>query len=353
MQKVMEQAAVDGFISFYKFQQIALYHPEIGYYTKTRSPFGRAGDFYTAPGVHRVFGETLAKAIMEITNDNLYSMQDPFYLVEYGAGDGRLAESILTALQHKWPDRYKNIMYLIIELSERSVLEQKERLFLHKNVVWHNQLPKLKQALILSNEFVDALPIHLLEKKSHKWAEVGIRLTSQDETGFAFQEETRPLQDIEILNYAQKYGRFIKVGHRMEVNLQALQWMKQLSEQVQNGFCLTIDYGLEIEELYPDYLQTGTIRGYSKHEVSSGVFDNPGEMDLTHDVNFTALQDFGTELGFEKVFLKPQTQFLTQFGILDSLQEQGFDRPDLAKAQAIKHLLLGFPPKFQVLLQKW
>lgn len=341
-------AVEQEFLPFYTFQQQALYHPIFGYYTRTRSPFGRTGDFYTAPEVHPVFGQSLAKFIYDHwCAERLEHFPQRVELVEFGAGDGRLADAVLSAFRRQWPALYEQVHYTIVEISPRSIREQQERLGRHPHVNWLPRLPQLSHAFIFSNEFVDALPVHLVEKTGNgSWLELGVSWN-----GDRFVLQRRPLVDAELVDYANRYGRELPVHHWIEINLDVLNWMRSIAGIVQHGRLLTFDYGAEISELYPDYQPTGTIRGYLNHQVVSDILADPGEMDLTHDVNFTALMDQGTELGWDTLQFTGQSQFLVSAGLLETLTKN--PEFDAGLARAIKHLLLGFSPKFQVLLQGW
>ncbi|RMD46489.1 MAG: methyltransferase, partial [Aquificota bacterium] len=120
---IKDRIKKEGEISFRDFMDMALYYPELGYYTSPKTKIGGFGDFFTASELDRAFGELLGKQFTEIYEKLNVK---PFQIVELGAGKGYLAHDILKYLKENYPDIYKNSEYIIIEKSPYHIQVQKE-----------------------------------------------------------------------------------------------------------------------------------------------------------------------------------------------------------------------------------
>lgn len=341
-----------GPISFRDFMYWALYHPEWGYYTREKLPFGKTGDFYTSPGVNSVFGETLAKDLYR----KWKQLNSPaaFSVLEFGAGQGTLARDIVQTVEQKYPDFLSAMKYWIIEISEQLQNVQKE-ILQEKGVHWAQSLKEIGPftGIILSNELIDAFPVHVLECTAQGIEEVNISLEDDK-----LVETLGPLSNELLFDFLKEYPDAYLEGQRFEVNLDALAWLEHAADQMIEGFVLTIDYGDETPRLY-EGKRDGTIRAFKQHQMIPNLLASPGEQDLTADVNFTSLQIFGEKKGLHPVFYGTQSKFLIEAGILENLSSLSigadpFKDQNMKRNLAIKHLIMpsGMGERFKVLVQQ-
>ncbi|GAX90936.1 class I SAM-dependent methyltransferase [Effusibacillus lacus] len=340
-----------GSIPFRDFMDLALYQPELGYYHSDRNVFGKTGDYYTAPEVHSVFGQTIARDLLVKWQE--LGSPEPLVIVEFGAGRGKLARDILDHIQMEAPQTYKTTQYWIIEKSAHLRIVQQEKMQGHP-VRWLSSLEERApfSGIVLSNELIDAMPVHLVTETKYGLQEVYVSARDGQ-----FHELLVPVSDHRIRDYLMKYAIPLQQGQRAEVNLDALDWLGQVANCLTDGFVITIDYGDEAQILY-EGRWNGTLRGYQHHRLSDHLLDHPGEQDLTADVNFTALMKYGEQVGFTTVFYGTQSRFLVEAGIFgqltDKLAEDPFQCMDMKRNMAIKHLIMpgGMGERFKVLVQR-
>ncbi|MFC5051983.1 SAM-dependent methyltransferase [Rubritalea spongiae] len=284
---------------FDSFMQFALHDPDHGYYAKKIRTVGHQGDFSTTA----TLSPTLGAAIADRATNWLKENPGSFHLIEIGAGDGSLAESIIKSLP--FIQRLK-LHYHIVDTSEPLRKIQQQRLKSHR-VLWHDT-PRdaLKsaggRAIIFSNELVDAFPVRIFHRIQNDWLE--LHCDNQTETFLPASS----LPDSSALN--PKHPE----SHRVEVHESYHQWLEEWITSWRDGEMITIDYG----DTYPDIYHRrpqGTIRAFFHHENLTGpaIYQNVGHQDLTADVNFTDLIEWGNELGLETISLTDQTSFLTPF----------------------------------------
>lgn len=338
-------------VTFAQFMEWALYHPTLGYYRRAVSKVGKDGDFYTSSHVGSVFGETLA-----IFLNNLAQTFDANWnIVEFGSGDGKLADDILQAM----PDQpsYDTLgAYYMVEASSYHRQLAVARLKNESRIRWVNGLSQemTKDPLIvISNELVDALPVHRLRYMNGNWFEIYV---SWNDEKAVFEEVTGECSSPDLTEYIQKEKPPLREGQTIEVNLAGYRWLQQLAYGIKKGYALTIDYGYEKEELWGTKRRRGTLMCYHRHRAVTTPYERVGEQDMTTHVNFSSLMRWGEELGLYTSFLLPQGEFLIQTGILQKLQEHQDPNPFSATAKrnrAIRQLIIpgGMGDTFKVLLQ--
>lgn len=347
-----------GRITFAEFMGMALYHPELGYYSSEKIKLGKKGDYYTSPLVHRVFGELLCKQIAEMWN---MSGGGDFTIVEMGAGDGTLCYDLLNYARKEHPVFYDKLIYVIIEESRGMRGVQRERLLGNAEckfdkIQWLDYSDPIFNTGIngcfISNELVDAFPVHLVEMSEGELKEVYVGI--QDDV---FTEILDSPSTPEINKYFERLGINLEEGQRAEVNLKAIDWMKWVSKSLVKGFVITVDYGYPAEELYAPYRKDGTLLCYFKHRVVEDPFLNIGEQDITAHVDFTTLTTIGEEEGLHTAGMTDQTHFLFGLGlgqILEASAQNNIDEtPALEQRLMIKNLIMpgGMGSVFKILIQ--
>ncbi|MBF0380622.1 MAG: SAM-dependent methyltransferase [Magnetococcales bacterium] len=343
-----------GTIPFIRFMEEALYHPQKGYYTKVAKRLGPGGDFVTAPELTSLFGELLCLQMIELWQ--LLGSPKKFQLVELGPGSGRLAHDILRTAQ-KFKDFYTAVSYELVEISDDFSQRQKQLLKkgkLHKKARWHKDFDGVANGgvvgVIFANEFLDALPVHLVEQSPHGLSEVGVKLNEDGE----FTTEILPLAEKIGGDYFTSRGITLATGTRTEIGLPGQEWVKQAGAKLRQGMVLLIDYGHPQKDYYAAVRTNGTLAGHLKHVRVDDPLANPGEMDLTAHVDFTAILAAGREAGLDLVGYTTQAWFLMGLGILERLdilsKAGGADTGPLK--EAVKRLIMpeGMGETFKVMV---
>lgn len=351
-----EKIRASGKIPFADFMATVLYHPAYGYYSSERVKIGKRGDYYTSPLVHPVFGELLCKQIEEMWR---LTGGDDFSVIEMGAGNGSLCHDLLMHAREHYPSFYRVLKYILLEESPSMRELQRKRLYpppsmgggevegeggeggieeLPANkVLWIDYSdPLFKEGVtgcFLSNELVDAFPVHLVEKRGGELQEVFVSL--RDDT---FTEVMDSPSTPEIGEYFHRLGIDLEEGQRGEVNLKAVDWMRWVAKSLKKGFVITIDYGYPAEELYAADRKTGTLLCYHRHRVIEDPFANIGEQDITAHVDFTTLMKVGEEEGLQVAGFTDQTHFLFGLGIGERIE--AISRSASTEAEALQERLL-------------
>jgi SAM-dependent MidA family methyltransferase len=341
---VIQKIKANGAISFRDFMDMALYYPQLGYYTSKKDKIGKSGDYFTCPTLTPLFGFMLGKQIEEMWEK---LGKKGFTIVEYGAGTGDLCENILRYLKTK-PEIYEGLKYCIIEKSESMRLVEKQRLT--EKVQWLESIEHLKDfnGCILSNELVDNFPVHQVIMKDEL---MELFVDYRD----GFREVLKPASD-DLKNYFGELKVTLPKGFRTEVNLQAIDWMKELGQNLNRGFVITIDYGYPSGELYSEYRRHGTITCYNKHRLNDKPYHAIGEQDITSHVNFSALCLWGFRNGLQYSGFRNQCDFLTALGFREYMKKLRQDTKDFItyKTEAfLSHTFLSeMGKKFKVLIQQ-
>ena len=338
-------------LSFRDFMDIALYYPELGYYTSKEQKIGGYGDFFTSSELDKAFGNLLAEQFVEIFNK---LNKESFKIVEIGAGKGYLAHDILEHLKNKYPEIYERLNYTIIEKSPYHIEIQKTILKEFDVVEWKQDIIDFQdesiEGIIFSNELFDAFPVHMIRKKNNKIYEVYIQMKNENEV-----EEIEREPSKEILDYIEELKIEIPEGMTTEINLDAVDYIQKIGKKLKKGYVITVDYGYPSKELYKEYRKRGTLLCYYRHKYSENYYENVGMQDITAHVNFSALYHFGKKSGLELTGFTDQAHFLSNLGLMEiimELQEKG-DFESYERINRLKTLVLpkGMGEKFKVLIQ--
>jgi SAM-dependent MidA family methyltransferase len=317
--------------------QLALYHPEHGYYARAPQRSGRAGDFYTSVDVGPLFGETIAAQLAEMWT-LLRSMGiDRFDVVEVGAGNGRLARDVMDAAARDFPALYDATRLILVERSGAARNAQADQLGPHVNRLHAMQptLPSTVTGVIYANELLDAFPVHVVTRTPEGLQEIAV-----SEREGTLVETFIPLSTPALLDFVRASGAAIEVGARIEVPLAALQWVAQASAALSSGFLLLFDYGGEASQRYTPARAGGTLTTYQQHRsAADGWLTDPGERDLTADVDLTAVRRTAEAAGLVTAGIVDQTYFLLSLGLAERL-ETGHDRRAVAQRLAARTLIM-------------
>ncbi|MBI5099462.1 MAG: SAM-dependent methyltransferase [Nitrospirae bacterium] len=378
---IIDKIKKEGPVTFETFMDMALYYPELGYYSSGKTAIGRAGDFYTSPHLHPVFGAMLARQLMEMWM--VMGKPSVFHAVEIGAGAGYLCKDILDYL-HKTSknpslskvesDFLKSLKYVIVE--PFSHFEEKQREMIgeylkdfsthcsggfetrhyenkdeiveatpcgcHELITWVKSLKELndgnpsvspltkggiKRGLqitgcIFFNELLDAFPVHLVEMEDD------LKEIYVDFNGKEFVEVKKEVSSPELINYLKEFSVHLQEGCKTEINLRIKRWLEEAGAALSKGFLLTIDYGYSEREYYSEERTKGTLLCYHKHQCNENPYRDIGEQDITAHVNFSSLKKWGEELGLKTIGYCRQGIFLTASGIDEIITELYSDAAD-------------------------
>jgi SAM-dependent MidA family methyltransferase len=292
---------------FARFMELALYHPQHGYYARGRARIGRAGDFFTNVSVGPIFGELLTAQFVEVWKQ--LGRPRKFTIVEQGAHDGQFAADALNTLRAS--DCFAALNYIIIEpfLIWRERQQQTLADFAEK-VSWAEEIDQLEPfaGIHFSNELFDALPVHLLSGEDGVWEELLVSL-NDDELEFQKRPCSAGLRPPAATVADRRY--------RTEVSVAAPKLMREIAEKLSRGIILTIDYGFTREESYSQERHTGALQVRARHKKLSSPFEQIGLADISAHVEWTSLIESAQESGAELIGLTDQHHFLT--GILAKL----------------------------------
>jgi SAM-dependent MidA family methyltransferase len=339
-------------VSFYDFMTWALYHPKWGYYSRKAPQIGLQGDFYTSPHVHPAFGYCIADQLFQMWK--ACGSPKKFSIVEAGPGTGLLARDILEYIEKYHDDLYQALSFYLIESSSYLTAVQQSTLGQFSlKCIWATTLQQTglrnMTGVILSNEFVDALPVRKLRIINGKPMESYIKF----EDG-VFAEKYMEVSDHEVLDYLKRLGISFAEGQQLEVNLDVLHVLLEVSQVLGKGFVITIDYGYLAGELREPFRHDGTLMSYKNHCATQDVLSNPGEQDITAHVNFSALMDYGKDFGIETTGYTTQMRFLINLGVLEKARNNSASIGQNAKhTLAVKRLIMpeGMGERFKVLIQ--
>ncbi len=346
---IKEEIRESGPISFRRFVELSLFHPQHGYYSSGKARIGKKGDFYTSPSVHRSFGETISRVLARAS---LLLEGEKFTIVEFGASNGQLAFDILGALRENHPDLYARTDYVISEISSVARQAAKKTLEGHRERVrWTDDLRKIERdgfcGVVIANEFLDSLPFHRLKLHGGETREVFLSLRDGE-----IEEVLRDPETEGLYEFSKRYLDEYVQGEEAEACLLAGKWLAEVGAALQKGFILSIDYGSLAPELYSPGRRKGTYRCFYRHELSSNPYIRVGEQDITADVNFSELIRIGDTLGLSTIKYATQGQFLVDWGILEIFKT--YDKPqNQGDRLAAKTLFMPefMGRRFKVLLQ--
>jgi SAM-dependent MidA family methyltransferase len=354
---ITDRIRADGPVTFARFMDWCLYHPDYGYYSSGAVRIGKDGDFYTAPCVHPVFGSLVARQLCQM-HEILGG--ETFTILEVGGGRGFLCADILAWIRKHDPECYGRLEYFIVELSPLFLQEQRERLagdVAGGKVRWLAQEDLAEQAFsltgcILTNELMDAFPVHRVVGEEGRMREIFV-----DEQDGRFREVRAGLSDSLISAHLAAAGIKLAEGQEAEINLQAGQWLEKIGRILKRGFVMTIDYGSLAAELYDPWRRHGTLRCFHHHQLADSPYDNVGRQDITAHVDFTALIRKGNEIGLDFTGLVPQYRFLMAMGLLEEMAALSRGMSTVESLQlrlSLKHLIdpeRGMGEVFKVLIQ--
>ena len=266
-----------------------------------KNPFGKKGDFITAPNVSRIFSEIIAIWIISFWE----SLDSPkkFNLIELGAGNGKMMKVLIESLKN-FPLFFNSCNFLIHEKSSILTKLQKKNLDGEK-IIWAQKLNKIKNPTIfIANEFFDSMAIKQLRKEKNLWFEKFVNFENKDKA-FFFEKK------IDVKKIEKKINfKLTNNQNFIEYSELGLNYLKTISEILKKntGGLLLIDYG------YTDKKMKNTLQAISNHKFAN-ILRNIGNIDITHNISFNLFKKFIEQMGGLDSNLTTQKSFLIKMGI--------------------------------------
>ena len=303
-----------GWLSFADFMQMVLYTPSLGYYSGGAKKFGVGGDFVTAPEISPLFAQAVANQVAQV----LVETQGD--VLELGAGSGKLAVDLLLSLQalNQLPSHYyilevsAYLRQVQLETMQKSLPEA-----LFERVVWLDTLPVDFVGVMLGNEVLDAVPVHLVYKPipadSQLLYERGVSFNG------SFYWQDQPLASGEIFDLANAHE--LPDDYLTEISPAAIGLVSSLGSSLKHGAIMMVDYGFSAREYYHPQRNLGTLMCHYQHYAHIDPLVYVGLQDITAHVDFTSVADAGEHNGLELMGFCSQAQFLMNCGILEIMSQ--------------------------------
>lgn len=322
-----------GSLSFDRYMELCLYHPDWGYYMNPHFALGKEGDFTTAAELCPVYAACMANAAKPI----LSSLTQPAVL-EIGGGSGQFALDFLMAAQHS------SLRYYIHEISPRLRQQQYEKIQKYaphylSHITWLTALPETFEGVIIANEVLDALPVRCFAFHENKLFEKRV-IEKNNTFQFELYEPDDSLK--KILTHYQDTQAFTS-PYESEINLNITSFVTHLGTILNKGLILFADYGYGRNTLYHPARQRGTLTCFYQHQRHDYPFFAPGLQDITAHVDFTTVAEAGLSSGCELAGYTPQAAFLFESGLGEWLKTREISLSEKEKFtlhQAIKTLTL-------------
>ncbi len=346
-----EVQAHGGEVDFREFMELALYHPEHGYYTSAATPWGRDRDYLTAPTASLWYGATWAGFLA-----GLFGLADRrLRLVDLAAGDGSFVASVLDGLGGD----AARVLGAAALVDRSAAMRERARCRLGDAAVdveigaafsWRGDGPMV----IHASELYDAMPVHRVEQTTQGLMEMTVAV----ESGGLVWRSRRAGPD--LIGYFEAHGVRLTEGQIAEVNPTAETHHRRILDEAGEGVVAVLDYGYDSARLYDARgRRHGSLVSYRRHLIGRDLLDAPGEQDLTAHVNWDDLRFAAAACGWDEIGLLPLAEFLVRAGIGQRVEEAGFgieadlDADTVTARQEIKRLLdpEGMGSDLKVLVQ--
>jgi SAM-dependent MidA family methyltransferase len=345
-----EIVARGGAIPFRDFMDIALYHPEHGYYSAGEPRWGRDGDFLTAPTASRWYVSTISRLVLELSAQ-VASLE----ILDVASGDGTFLASLWESLKDS---NHSVRRTLSVEKSEAQRRTQEKRLR-ELEVVRAESVAKLSAPVyprvVHASELYDAFPVHRVVQRSSGLHEQWVAVSGH---GLVLEER---LATAGLQSYIDLHGVVLAEDQIAELDLDAEAFHRRLlASSGDSSIAVILDYGYQAKRLYdPRGRAGGSLACYKRHQLVRDPLCDPGEQDITAHVNWDDLRLAAGDAGWSEIGLWTLTEFLGRAGIGDEIENAGLgigadlDAETLEQRQEIKRLLdpEGMGSDLKVLVQ--
>jgi SAM-dependent MidA family methyltransferase len=305
-QLISERIQREGPLPFATYMRMALYEPGYGYYVTGSAKMGWQGDYYTSTDGSTLFANCMGGQLHAMWEQ--LKCPSHFTVLEQGAGRGHLAEGV-----RAWALKEARAFHTALDYRTEDIYAGRDALDL--------ELPGATPAIVLSNELIDAFPVHLVEKRGERLYEIFVDVQQDGRFCEVLGEPSTP----EVAGYLDSFNipwSSFEEGWRAEINLDALRWIQRTASLLRRGFILTIDYGDKARALYTAARKHGTLLCYFQHHANERPLQRPGEQDITAHVNFSALINEGRRLGMRLHKFTTQRLWLQSLGMQEELERR-------------------------------
>jgi SAM-dependent MidA family methyltransferase len=315
LQNVLHKLLESGDLTFRDFMEFALYHPELGYYSRAEDPVGKEADYVTSPRLSPLFSFALSRLVSEFASRGGDEVST---VVDVGCGDGSLLHSLSEQ------SAGSRLRFYGVDRSLSRVVEREGVEFVRTL----GEVPRDGQHLLLANELFDAFPFHRLVQRGEHLHELWV---TERDGGLDWSEHEAPApfedyfaaRDIELSD-----GQFVDLS---------LEWESQFEEMcdfLHRGVIAVFDYGYPEKQLFDARVRRfGTAASYRRHRVSRDLLVDPGLQDLTAHINFTDLIRAGERKGLRTVFFDRQARFLLGLGGAEHELLRPMDQREIASLE--------------------
>ena len=328
--EIRRRIAGKGRVSFAEFMEVALYWPNGGYYSRTSAAVGPQGDYYTSPMVHPAFGALVSLQLFDMWR----SLGSPgrFTVAEVGAGNGMLCRDIAAFSSHLPEGFPEALRYICLDVGSTAGFEMESPADdaparvsrLRAAVPGESSKPaptglplRSLTGCVLTNELLDAFPVHQMVRQGGQLLENYVTVADGKLVTVPGELSTPALSE-----RLDNLGVTLVDGQTAEINLGLAAWSRSLTETLESGFVLTVDYGREAMDLYsPIERMRGTLTTFYRHTQTDTPLQRVGAQDITAQVDFTSLVEEGRRAGLVPLGLTTQERFLRSLG-LDRWQRQ-------------------------------
>jgi SAM-dependent MidA family methyltransferase len=324
LQLIGDRIAQEGPITFASFMRMALYEPGLGYYVNGTTPVGWSGDFFTSTDISPFFAHCMGRQLQSLWQQA--NRPKLFIVLEQGAGRGDLAREICAWAEREAPAFHAALDYRITDIN------------VGHNALMPYVIPLNIPLAIISNELIDAFPVHIVEKQDDQLNEVYVTI-EQGRLREVLAEPSTPTIAAYLDTYNVPWQSFPN-GWRAEINLDALSWIEQTARLLHalapssptgpatrklssnsRRWLLAIDYGEKARELFTRDRRRGTLACYYQHQFNERPLLYPGQQDITAHVNFSALIRAGRQHGLRLHAYTTQAAWLQAQGIETELAQ--------------------------------
>ena len=311
-------------LSLDKYINLSLYDKKIGYYMR-KNPFGKQGDFVTAPNISILFSEMIA--IWMVSFWQSLGSPKKFNLIELGAGNGEMMK-VLIETSKNFPVFFNSCNFFIHEKSPNLIKIQKKKLYKNK-IIWLSKIDKLKKipSIFAANEFFDAIAIKQFRKKKNLWFEKYVNCEDPDKAFFYEKEFDIKKMEKQIKFNISENQNFIEFSNH------SFNYLKKISRLIKenSGGLLLIDYG------YNNKKMKNTLQAVANHKFAN-ILSNFGKIDITHKINFNLFKRIIKKIGGLETNLTTQGKFLINMGIKHRAEILSKNQTFLKKADTFYRL---------------
>ena len=318
--RIRERIQHEGPLSFADYMQMALYEPGCGYYVSGTQKMGWEGkDYFTSSDLSTLFAACMGRQLQRMWEQ--LKRPSPFIVLEQGAGGGHLGQAVYAWAEKDASDFFSVLDYRLEDIrAGQDARDPGAENASQDNESGRDQARPYSTipSVILSNELVDAFPVHVVEKRNDRLYEVFVTVQGERLVEILKEPEDRTLEE-----YLDRYGvpwRNYSDGWRAEINLDAPRWMERAASLLKRGFLLAIDYGEKAKALYTADRREGTLLCYYQHSVNDRPLVRPGQQDITAHVNFSALIEEGRRHGLRLKTFTTQRAWLQDMDIAGEME---------------------------------